>query len=229
MIEKNLNIISIVLNIISAILSIALNSAIVFVTVLIATVAFMMFKRFNSNDKYLFSNLRQKVTIDLQDNDGSRALYINESQLRALQNNISSHDLEMRAAGELNNINVNPGNVESSDWTGYSYKIKCSFRRPLKKGEVVDVRTTFNLIDSFNENQESVKVLPLYLPKLIEINIIFPPDRGYKSFKAFKCVGHEDIMLDLQPNESNIDNRARLSLTVDPADHQTAYKVTWEW
>lgn len=154
---------------------------------------------------------------------------MNESQLQALQNNISAHDLEMRVAGELDNIKVVPGNVDSSDWTGYSYKIKCSFRRPLKKGEVVDVKTTFNLTDCFNDNQESVKVHPLYLPKLIEINIIFPSDRSYKSFKAFKCVGHEDIMLDIQPSESNIYNRARLSLTVDPADHQTAYKVTWEW
>ena len=176
--------------------------------------------------------LRLTTIIDIKDNTGKQFQVTEFQIIESLEDNKLYMFEPLQTDGKINHneIIVSSGKIEEIITKESNTIVKSSFKRPLKKHEIV--RRIFKYIDrdSFITENEYWARRVSSETKRIKIVIKFPNNRSYKSFRGIKKYIEKDSLFEIQPEERIINNRKCLVWIIDnPKNTLYSYRLEWTW
>jgi hypothetical protein len=203
-----------------------LFGALILVCVILVTLIFLPKK----NAKYdRFRMIDQKVKLTIEDITGALVRYENTSTYKVLKNDVADQVFWYYCDGKIENIKVDSGTITGVKEESGKIVVQTNLPRVFKRGDLVTRSIKFDYKNSFLERKEYWHFQRIYHGEKINIYIVFPVNRPYKSYQLFESKGAEWIYCEKQPVETITQGRPTLHICISKMKISEVFRIEWEW
>lgn len=200
-----------------------------FLFLLFPLVIFSFFFPYLKPQKFPFRVQEARITLDIQDNEGNRAHYIKRRRLQILQNGIEEYKERFEADGKIENICVDNGDIRKQELVLKELFVDVSFHHMPKRFEIVEQTISMDFIDSFAQKDEYWRQRIEEHTERIIIEIKFPEERPYKTYRTYKHLGRTIAEFADGAREAREDGRNVLVWQIEYPELMHDYLITWTW
>lgn len=196
------------------------------ITLLILLIIYLKFGK----NKTSIELIEHKVILDILDDTGANVNYTSQKKLKFHSHKTDAYTYSFSAAGEISDFKITGAEIKGIRKEDGRVVLQTRLNKPVKKNDIVDLELKCVFSSSFTRNEELWTIKRNYHSSgSYQLLIKFPLNRPYKSFKAYKFIGHENELSIIQPIEKIIENRPTLSFNVDKLQMNEKYQVIWTW
>ena len=171
-----------------------------------------------------------KVTLDLQDRKGKKAVYSQQQKLHFLQDNVMAmQDIAWGEGNIFADYKVSPGKAVDRYREGHRHHILISFRETKSRGDVEQVNIERTILDDFTNDEEDWQTEVRNRIHQMTISIIFPKNRPPREVTLIeqntqrsKPIGREKFIR--LPN-----GRRKVYWKMKKPKLYEAYIIAWKW
>jgi len=226
-----LTIISLPISIISGVYTIFSDFELIFSVILfliaLTLIGILLFK---NKGNFSFEVLEQDVILDIIDNRGELVKYKSAKKLRCIRKHEDEYIYSFSTSGYIDSIEVDNGFVKEIKKEDGRIQIITTFGKPINKNEEIKQTLTCNFNNSFTGENELWTLKRNDLGNgSCNLTILFPSERLYKAFRAYKTNGHSKKVSKIQPKEQTIQSKSALNFYLRKFKLHDEYKVKWTW
>ncbi len=174
-----------------------------------------------------YETLLMKKVLTIKDPQGKLAEARCEQRIRTRYGNL--HGIWRKnnvVDGCMNDFKVDGKPPDEIDKLGSNMSFYKRFTIPLSKGEERDVVWTFQAVDSLLSSEEAFLHDTTIGTKVLEMEVIFPDERGFTSASFHEEVGGE--ILEPLPGLEKIGQKKLAAKVKSPKPGHT-YRIDWTW
>lgn len=182
----------------------------------------------SSLDQPEFTLLLVEKTLSFTDPQGHRAAFVRVQKARANHKGLREFWIgNMSVDGSMEDIRIDGRMPDYQQQEAGDTRICKRFSRPLNRGEVVDTKTTYFLIDSFPNNPDKLLHTVAYKTKMLRVRVNFHSDRPCRNARIYLRYGSQ-IYKSLPPPRVSADG-CDVEFEVKRPKLGAEYCLEWEW
>jgi hypothetical protein len=198
--------------------------------ILLATGATVLIVRYVQSKRPEFTITDLKKILKIHDAGGHLSTF--ERSMTAISNVSGLNEVWYRnvaADGTIDNIKVDgqyPAQGDVVSELGLTH-IRKRFGEPLKSGQQVSVKISYELRDSFVKDSEALIHVVNYKTKRVQLTVLFPPDRPYKKAVWTETYGGSKPHIIKKLTET--EDTHQLDVEIDEPKRGGTYELRWDW
>ena len=183
-----------------------------------------------SQEKGMYEVLEYESTLELKDQQGSRATFKKREKIRYLQDNVIAYQDQAWGDGEiLRNYQCTPGKPVDFYRSGYKTHVLISRREVKNRGDVDEFNIEWGIRDGFQRETEQWETHVVHLTKKMEVSVVFPKNRP--PIRALLIERNRQLTRPIGNREPVLlpDGRTRITWeSTKPKPYET-YIIQWVW
>jgi hypothetical protein len=174
--------------------------------------------------------LEHRVTLELQDIKGKKAVYRKRQRIRFTQDNVFAYQDKAWGDGEIfAEYKCSPGVAVDRYKEGHRYRVLISFRETKNKGDIETINIERKILNGFTSSREDWQTEVDHKTGRLSIKVIFPCKRPPQTAYIIEQNRTKTTLLDGRHRLKLPDGRHQVAWEMrNPRLHE-AYILAWEW
>ncbi|MBZ0285026.1 MAG: hypothetical protein K8L97_30100 [Anaerolineae bacterium] len=172
--------------------------------------------------------LEHRVTLELKDDKGKKAIYYKDQKVRFLQDNVIAYQDKAWGAGNIfADYKCSPGVVVDRYREGHRYRVLISLRESKKRGDLETFHIERTITDGFTRPEEDFQTDIDHRTHYLSICVIFPKNRLPQDVRLIEQNATRSRPLD--HHQVLADGRVQIIWETKHPQLYESYILAWHW